>query len=175
MGWFHHFIRIQPNNDIVMTRTITIGRSRECDIIVPDSTISRVHARISAEVGHYVYENIGKNGSTIAGRCIHGKVHVPAGTDIMLAGRIPLPWVQVYAILPLHNNNASYTQENLVHIHAKDDSIGVGWGILAFLVPIAGWIMWAVWKDDTPHRASQACTIAWISFIINMITILSSL
>ena len=51
----------------------------------------------------------------------------------------------------------------------------MGYGILAFLIPIAGWIMYFIWKDDSPKKASQANTIAWISFAINIIGVLAAL
>ena len=57
----------------------------------------------------------------------------------------------------------------------KEDNIGIGYGILAFLIPIAGWIMYFVWKDSTPHRASQANTLAWIGFILNLICFWASM
>lgn len=165
-----------------MKSTITIGRSSSCDIIIPHEKVSREHARVSIVGGQYVYEDVGKNGSVIGGRIIHGqKVSVAAGTEILLAGKVPLPWAQVYSMLPLRGvlpfeGETCYNPHVGVQevVYVKEDSIGVGWGILAFLIPIAGWIMYFVWKDEFPHKASQASTIAWIGFAINFIIVLSS-
>lgn len=165
-----------------MKSTITIGRSSSCDIIIPHDRVSREHARISVIGGQYVYEDVGKNGSVIGGRIIHGqKVSVAAGTEILLAGKVPLPWAQVYSMLPLQgvrpfDGETSYNPysggQDVVYV--KDDSIGVGWGILAFLIPLAGWIMYFVRKDESPHKSSQASTIAWIGFAINVILSISA-
>lgn len=166
-----------------MKSTITIGRSSSCDIIIPYEKVSREHARISIVGGQYVYEDVGKNGSVIGGRIIHGqKVSVAAGTEILLAGKVPLPWAQVYSMLPLQGvrpfegetrYNPHPGGQEVVYV--KEDSIGVGWGILAFLIPLAGWIMYFVWKEESPHKASQASTIAWIGFGINFISILAAM
>lgn len=167
-----------------MKSTITIGRSSHCDIIIPNDSVSREHARVSIVGGNYVYEDVGKNGSVIGGRVIHGqRVTIAAGTDVLLAGKVPLPWAQIYSMIPLkgvrpYEDETHYepVQNNSPqYVYVTDESIGVGYGILAFLIPIAGWIMYFIWKDDSPQKASQANTIAWISFAINMIGVLAAL
>lgn len=171
-----------------MKSTITIGRSSHCDIIIPHASISREHARISLNGGRYIYENIGRNGSVLGGRIIYNeKIVVAPGAEILLAGKIPLPWSQVYAMLPMHgvqpyDNETRYDpiqSQVIVQVppiqQYKEDNIGIGYGILAFLIPIAGWIMYFVWKDSTPHRASQANTLAWIGFILNLICFWASM
>lgn len=160
-----------------MKASLTIGRSRRCDIIIPYEKISRQHARISVVGGQYVYEDIGKNGSVIGGRIIHGeRVLVAAGTEILLAGRVPLPWTQVYSMLPLHgvhpfDGETKYEphpmEQNVVSL--PDEDLGVGWCVLAFLFPIAGWLMYFSYKDESPRKASQANTIAWVSFVIGVV------
>ena len=84
-----------------MSRKITIGRSSQCDIVVAHDGISRVHAEISLVGNQYVYRDISKNGSSIGGRMINNeRISVAAGTEILLANRIPLPWAQIYSLLP---------------------------------------------------------------------------
>ena len=167
-----------------MKSTVTIGRSSHCDIIIPHDRISREHARISVVGGRYVYEDVGKNGSVIGGRIIHGeRITIAPGAEVLLAGKVPLPWAQIYAMLPLKGVNP-YSDGTkieggmavgLAHPSYQEEGIGVGYGILAFLIPLAGFIMYFVWKDDKPKRASQACTIAWISFGINILFALANL
>lgn len=163
--------------------SITIGRSSSCDIIVPDDKVSRVHARIHRSGSNYVYESLGRNGSVIGGRVYScGKVVVAPGTEILMAGRIPVPWGRIYTLMPLSGANV-YGGET----HAggggviqppppvpviRDKSIGIGWGILAFILPVAGWIMYFVWRDEYPRKASQAATIAWISFGLRVFSFL---
>lgn len=164
-----------------MKSVITIGRSSSCDIIIQNDKVSRVHARISLVGGQYVYEDVGKNGSVIGGRIIHGeKVSVAAGVEILLAGKVPLPWTMVYSMLPLQGvrpfeGDTNYSHHSVEQVYVKEDSIAIGWGILAFLMPIAGWIMYFVWKENYPNKASQASTIAWIGFAINVIMTIVSM
>lgn len=167
-----------------MKSTITIGRSSHCDIIIPNGSVSREHARMSIVGGNYVYEDVGKNGSVIGGRVIHGqRITVAAGAEILLAGKVPLPWAQIYAMLPLrgvrpYDGDTHYEpvhSDPSQYVYVTDESIGVGYGILAFLIPIAGWIMYFAWKDDSPKKASQANTIAWVSFVINLLGIIAAL
>ena len=166
-------------------KTLTIGRSSQCDIIIPHNNVSRVHARISVIGGKYVYEDVSKHGSYIGGQLLKsGKATIAPGTEVLLAGQVPLPWGQIYSQLPLQGKNAfeaetSYNGGGYQVINYQgaksDESIGVGWGILAFIIPIAGWIMYFIWKDDTPKRASQANVIAWIGFILNLLSFLAAM
>lgn len=159
-------------------KTLTIGRSSQCDIIIPHENVSRIHARISIVGGKYVFEDVSKHGSVINGQYLKsGRTTIVPGTEILLAGQVPLPWGQVYNQLPLQGNNAFNAETSYGSFHAGSSSpsvkynedIGIGWGLLAFFFPLAGWIMYFSWKDDTPKRASQANTIAWIGCILNLI------
>lgn len=170
-------------------KTITVGRSRDCDIVIADSGVSRLHAEISLVGGQYVYRDVSSNGSSIGGRIVQNeKVIVAPGTRIMLANRVPLPWNQVQQLLPLHGGDRGMTE--IVHgdntyrapggnyepepVHYyKRDELGVGWGILSFVIPLIGWILYFVWKDETPHRASQAAIWAWVGFGVNLIVTLA--
>lgn len=158
-------------------KTITIGRV-DCDIIISDANISRRHATISLVNGQYVYNDVSKNGTTINGRIYQNeKVVVTPGTPIFLANKVQLPWPQVLMLLPnspVQVQNAQYNHvehETVVNHHpvAYDESIGVGAGILSFLFPLIGFILYFVWKDESPRKAKQASTIAWISFAFSFI------
>lgn len=50
------------------------------------------------------------------------------------------------------SQNVSATQSQ------QTDSEGstVGWGILGFFIPIVGFILWLIWKDEHPARAKSA-------------------
>lgn len=171
-----------------MNKYITIGRSSHCDIIIPNESVSREHARISVSGGNYVFDNMGKNGSVLGGRQLPtGKSIISPGAQVLLAGRVPLPWAQIYTMLPIRGTRP-YQEEThyegggasvaVAHDYSNyqsNKSIGVGWGILAFLIPLAGWIMYFCWKDETPKRASQASTLAWIGFGLNVLSILGTL
>lgn len=54
----------------------------------------------------------------------------------------------------------------------EDDSSPVGWCILAFIIPLVGWILYFVWRSDKPKKASAVCTWAWIGFAVNFFIML---
>jgi|GEM_PF-1336421 Uncharacterized conserved protein, contains FHA domain len=170
-------------------KTITIGRSSQCDIILSDGNISRIHAEIFLNNGQYVYFDKSNNGSNVGGQIINNKkIVVAPETNILLANKIPLPWDRVYTLLPLsrhsvneaetmhhvnyhstHIQKVPYHQGNQADYPVNNDKLSIGWGILAFLIPLAGLIMYFVWKDETPSRANAAGIVGIISFILNII------
>lgn len=157
-------------------KTITIGRV-DCDIIISDSSISRKHATISLVNGQYVYNDISKNGTTINGRVYQNeKVVITPGTPIYLSNRIPLPWAQILMLLPNspvkvqgHHNPHEYETVVSQAPVIQKESIGAGWGILSFIFPIIGFILYFVWKDTANYKAKQAANIAWISIAISFV------
>ena len=90
------------NENIDMNATVTIGRSSECNIMVSDGNVSRIHARISRVGGQYVFEDVSSNGSVLNGQVIHGRrITVAPAPIFSLAGRVPFPWNEVYKMLPM--------------------------------------------------------------------------
>ena len=152
-------------------KTITIGRVN-CDIILPDDKISRKHATISLVGGQYVYQDMSKNGTVIGGRLYQNeKVVIAPGTPVYLANSVPLPWPQVLMLLPtagIQVDPAQDIPETVVTPSATSDgdSLEIGWGIVAFLFPIIGFILYFVWSDTNHAKAKQASNIAWISIAI---------
>ena len=171
-------------------KSITIGRSKDCDIVLTYDKISRVHANLSLVNGQYIFQDMSRNGSNIGGQIIKNQiVTVAPGTSIWLANKIPLPWDQVYAHLPLagpynyNNGNNSLNppqpdshqpeyQNSINYQRYEEEGIGFGFGLLAFLIPLAGWIMYFVWKEEMPKKAGQAGLIGTISFIISVLYVL---
>lgn len=51
----------------------------------------------------------------------------------------------------------------------KLEDITVGYGILCFIIPIAGWILGAVWKSGNPIKAKSANKLAWYGFLFNLV------
>lgn len=155
-------------------KTITIGRSSSCDIVIADEGISRIHAEISLSGGQYTFKDVSKNGSTINGSYINNsKVVVAPGTNILLANRIPLPWAQIYAQLPLQGVRPYETETcvqpmNPNNVQGGNDRLAAGWGFLAFFFPIVGFILYFCWRARTPRRASSIATWAWIGFGVSV-------
>lgn len=54
---------------------------------------------------------------------------------------------------------------------AQEDKLGVVLSVISFLIPIVGWVLWFVYKDNRPDSASSAATLAWIGFFVNLIIV----
>jgi hypothetical protein len=68
---------------IVGPTGVTIGRSRQCDVVLNDPNVSRQHAEIRPRGGAWVLADLGStNGSILNGRRIDGPEVVNAGDEI---------------------------------------------------------------------------------------------
>lgn len=84
-------------------RPITIGRSEECEIHLPDRQVSRQHARISWSGDAYYLEDLeSKNGTHLNGQEVQGAIApLHDGDEIQIALRIKLAFVDAGATAPL--------------------------------------------------------------------------
>ncbi|HUO85859.1 MAG TPA: FHA domain-containing protein [Thermoanaerobaculia bacterium] len=65
-----------------------IGRSRDCDIVVRDPTVSRAHALVAVERGRVTVQDLGSsNGVSVNGQRIGGEVELADGDQVRL-GRV---------------------------------------------------------------------------------------
>lgn len=88
------------------TRTLTIGRSDECDIALPDRQVSRYHARITWRGDGYQLEDLGsKNGTHVNGQEVEGVIPLQDGDEIQIALRFKLAFVDAGATAPLTFDN----------------------------------------------------------------------
>ena len=152
-------------------KAITIGRNG-CDIVLQDASISRKHATVSLVDGQYVYQDMSKNGTVINGRIYHNeKIVLSPGTPVFLANKVQLPWPQVLMLLPNSSVQVNPYGEETVNSgqvpQVQEETIGIGWGILSFIFPLIGFILYFVWNDSSHRKAKQAASIAGISIAIN--------
>ena len=178
--------RGQTNN------AITIGRDSNSDIIIydPIEKVSRRHLTISwqecvadGEV-MITYQDHSTNGSQINGKYIKNDsisilYSVSLGPDsiptIILAGTTQLSWDNLMTsivkkagrdIFSPHTNPPPPSPPPV-----DEDGLCFWYGLLAFICPLAGWILGAKWKNQYPKKAKAANIIAWISFVIGLIMI----
>lgn len=66
------------------------------------------------------------------------------------------------------SQNVSATQSQ------QTDSEGstVGWGILGFFIPIVGFILWLIWKDEHPARAKSAGIGCLVSVCLGVVGVI---
>ena len=60
------------------------------------------------------------------------------------------------------------TQGN-TSVQSANDSSSFGWALLGFCVPVAGLILYLIWKDSTPLKAKSAGKGALVSVILSVI------
>jgi DNA-binding winged helix-turn-helix (wHTH) protein len=83
---------------------ITLGRDEECDIVVPDRQISRIHLRVQRDGLDYVLEDLGsKNGTFVNGKQVQEgqPVRLQDGDEIHVALAVQLLFVGAGATVPL--------------------------------------------------------------------------
>jgi hypothetical protein len=70
---------------MVGDRGATVGRSRQCEIVVEDPNVSRRHAELRPRGGSWVFTDLGStNGSRVNGRPVEGPTVVKPGDEIEL-------------------------------------------------------------------------------------------
>jgi hypothetical protein len=70
---------------IVGSAGATLGRSRQCDVVVDDANVSRTHAELRPRGGSWVLTDLGStNGSSVNGRRIDAPTVVRPGDEIEL-------------------------------------------------------------------------------------------
>lgn len=156
-------------------RTITIGRAG-CDIIISDDCISRNHATMTLVNGQYIYNDTSMNGTLINGRVYKNEtITLAPGTPVYLSGKVPLPWTQVQLLLSdtVITDNSPGSEVDYIYnsdYKKSNEPLNIGAGILSFLIPLIGFILYFVWKNDCPLKARQALTVALISFGIRFVS-----
>jgi len=81
---------------------LTIGRSPECDIILPDRVVSRCHAHIDRRDGeHFIVDDNSKNGTYVNGEPVTEPHQLIDGDEIQIALRFRLTFVDAGATAPL--------------------------------------------------------------------------
>ena len=54
-------------------------------------------------------------------------------------------------------------------VRTDDSKLGVGLGILSFLFPIVGFVLYFQYKNSAINKAKQAVKLAWIGFAIGFV------
>ena len=76
---------VEGKRMVVGDRGVTLGRSRQCEIVVEDPNVSRRHAELRPRGGSWVFTDLGStNGSRVNGRPVDGPVVVKPGDEIEL-------------------------------------------------------------------------------------------
>lgn len=171
--------------------TVTVGSSSDNDITINNQFVSKHHLVIrgkqiavedpyNGSSSHSVVEveDISRNGTGMNGRRLHHAIETIDFTtthdlpQVMLAGRPEciLNWSDVTSRLKAQGWDVTPLPPPPPPPPHTPDSLAIGWAIVSLLFPIIGWILWGVWKEEHPEKASQAAKWAWAGFVINLIS-----
>ncbi len=83
----------------------TLGRGPDCDIILPDRVVSRLHAHIDRrDEGYFIMDDGSKNGTFVNGKPVTEPLRLIDGDEIQVALRFRLTFVDAGATAPLSMN-----------------------------------------------------------------------
>jgi len=88
---------------------MTLGRGEECDMVVPERQVSRVHLRVTRDARGYLVEDLdSKNGTCINGRQVQPNtpVRLQDGDEIQVALCVRLLFVGAESTVPLAGREA---------------------------------------------------------------------
>ena len=81
---------------------VLIGRGSECDIVLPERQVSRMHARVRSEGDRFFIEDLdSKNGTFINGQQLKGERELRDGDEIELAGAVKITFFGSEVTLPV--------------------------------------------------------------------------
>ena len=89
----------------VSQESLTIGRSKDCDIVIPERQISRYHARIESDESGYIVRDLGsKNGTVVNGEILSDQPYrLRDGDEIRLADVVHFGFIAGEVTLPLED------------------------------------------------------------------------
>ena len=166
--------------------TVTIGSSPDNDIVVHNEYVSRHHLVVNgvSEPGadgcmsHFleIVDN-STNGTGVDGRPLrHASMRVEyngtvALPQVLLAARAecPVDWNQVVRML----KQRGWNPQQLPPLpETATEGLSPLLAIVSFLIPVAGWIMWGVWRSESPAKANLAGLLGFAGFVANLLLIL---
>lgn len=75
--------------------------------------------------------------------------------------------------LPSANRGAKSQNVSATQSQQTDaEGSTVGWGILGFFIPIVGFILWLIWKDEHPARAKSAGIGCLVSICLGVVGVI---
>jgi FHA domain/von Willebrand factor type A domain len=74
-----------PAEYALLKDEISLGRGEDNDVVIPDASISRAHARLMRRDGAYEFTDLNStNGSYVNEQPVHGSVRVQSGSEVRL-------------------------------------------------------------------------------------------
>lgn len=166
-------------------KVVSVGR-RGCNINIDKDYVSKHHLDIYFDMTSEGYlvtiSDNSTNGTGVDGRLVrhdtfdfhyftnprYGEPHLPV---VMLAGlpEYTLDWDEVLRIAGIEREVLPPPPPPPPDPPPAQDKLSTGLAVLAFLIPLAGWIMGASYKKKYPNKAKKANKMALWGFLFNYI------
>ncbi len=78
---------------VIEGSSFRIGRERHCDLVIPDPSVSRLHAEVTLAGGRYVLREHGRTPTLLNDREVHGQQVLNVG-DVIAIGQFRLEFVR---------------------------------------------------------------------------------
>lgn len=100
---------------------LTIGRADYCEIVIPERSVSRQHARIWREDNAYYVEDLGsKNGTHVNAIRLEAPHELEEGDEIQIALSVKLKFIGSEATVPLTLAESEISQNGLtLDVHTR--------------------------------------------------------
>ncbi len=106
--------------------SVTLGRAKDCDIVLPERQVSRYHMRIEQDEAGYLLRDLGsKNGTSVNGEAVTGQPYrLRDGDEIEIASVLQMGFVAGDATLPLSDAGERHRDRLQVNVSARQVSLG---------------------------------------------------
>ncbi|MFD3407090.1 FHA domain-containing protein [Aquirufa sp. HETE-83D] len=157
-------------------QAFSIGRLNTCDIVISDSSVSKMHAKIDHQNGQITITDLGStNGTFVNGSKVFGTQTLNQ-YDIVKAGNALVPWMN-YVDFSGRSSSPSNMPSNDQSSYIEVPSVGdfmIYFLLLA--IPLVNLIMAIIWanKDEPSNIITKNFAKAWLWWIL-IITIVYGL
>lgn len=106
---------------------VVIGRSADCDLVIPDRQVSRYHARIRRSESGFVLEDLrSKNGTHLNGQQISEPARLQDGDIIQVALAFRLAFLGSEATVPLSAEPAGPARKGRLRLDSLSRGVWIG-------------------------------------------------
>lgn len=156
-------------------QAFSIGRLNTCDIVISDSSVSKMHAKIDHQNGQITITDLGStNGTFVNGSKVFG-TQVLNQYDIVKAGNALVPWMNYvdFSSKSSSSNTPTNDQSSYVEVPSVGDFMIY---FLLLAIPLVNLIMAIIWvnKDDPRNIVTKNFAKAWLWWIL-IITVIYGL
>jgi hypothetical protein len=142
-------------------QAFSIGRLNTCDIVINDTSVSKMHAKIDHQHGQITITDLGStNGTFVNGSKVFG-TQVLNQYDIVKAGNALVPWMNYVDFSGVSSNTNSDSQSSYVEVPSVGDFMIY---MLLLGIPLVNLIMAIIWvnKDDPRAIVTKNLAKAWL-------------